>query len=387
MSDRADVPDVIALMDAAYTAALDPSCWTTLVERIAARLGGLAVLCVRDADRLSLVLTWAVVKGTVPEPLLGDPALRAWMGRAPDATSATTSGRSLLDAASDEAREWRRPLVRARGCLHATTPLLREDVLQSTLTVVRPDDAPFTPGERALLEAIAPHLRRAVRIAHRLHALSPLEGDAELALDRLRMGVLVLDADLNVLIANQTARSILDAGSGVRQVRGKLVIAERAVQESLVRFVKTCGGGTEPKSEAGSGTLAVHGPLGRSLSLLVAPMGERRTRGGAAPPERSVVFISDPDASVDTPDGVFESMFELTSAQARVAVLLMQGNSAEQCAQSLGCSLSTVRSHLKRVFEKTGTTRQSELVKLLLGSPTVAHHRVRAPGSPARAKA
>lgn len=366
---EADGGGLLAVIDAAYEAALDPGAWPELLERIASRLNGLAVLCSRDETRRSLTLTWARVEGAVPERLLTDPRAQAWMG---DPKAGVTSGRTLLDADSEEAADWRRPLGHIHGCIRATISVARGEGVQSTLTVVRAESARFTPGERAWMDLVAPHLRRAIRIAYRLQALGPLEGDARMALDRMRMGVLVLDADLNVLLANRTAESILGAASGLRRLRGKLVISDRAAHARLAAHVRSSPDGGSPGEAVGGGSLRVEGP-GRSLTLLVAPLGDRSDERGCA--HRSVVFVSDPDAAIDTPDGLFETLFDLTETQARVAVLLMQGHTPEQCAQALGSALSTVRTHLKRIFQKTGTTRQSELVRLLLSSPAAAHHR------------
>lgn len=60
-------------------------------------------------------------------------------------------------------------------------------------------------------------------------------------------------------------------------------------------------------------------------------------------------------------------LFDLTPAEARVARGIAMAQTPETIAASLGISLETVRSHLKRIMGKTGTTRQAELVLLLSG--------------------
>jgi DNA-binding CsgD family transcriptional regulator len=60
-------------------------------------------------------------------------------------------------------------------------------------------------------------------------------------------------------------------------------------------------------------------------------------------------------------------LFDLTPAEARVARGIAMAQTPEMVAASLGSSLETVRSHLKRIMHKTGTTRQAELVLLLSG--------------------
>jgi DNA-binding CsgD family transcriptional regulator len=60
-------------------------------------------------------------------------------------------------------------------------------------------------------------------------------------------------------------------------------------------------------------------------------------------------------------------LFDLTPAEARVARGIASAQTPEAVAQSIGISVETARSHLKRIMLKTGTTRQAELVLLLSG--------------------
>lgn len=71
---------------------------------------------------------------------------------------------------------------------------------------------------------------------------------------------------------------------------------------------------------------------------------------------------------VGAPDmRVLSGLFDLTPAEARVARGIALAQTPEMIAASLGISLETARSHLKRIMQKTGTTRQAELVLLLSG--------------------
>ena len=59
--------------------------------------------------------------------------------------------------------------------------------------------------------------------------------------------------------------------------------------------------------------------------------------------------------------------FGLTEAEITVAARLAVGTGGlKSIAASLGVSVSTIRTHLQRAFDKTGTHRQAELVRLLL---------------------
>jgi len=74
------------------------------------------------------------------------------------------------------------------------------------------------------------------------------------------------------------------------------------------------------------------------------------------------------DAGGVTREHVFRRLFGLTPAESRLAGILMKGKSLAQAAEELDSSIATVRTHLKRIFSKTGTCRQPQLVYLLLTS-------------------
>ncbi|NIQ01379.1 MAG: hypothetical protein GWM98_14070, partial [Nitrospinaceae bacterium] len=62
--------------------------------------------------------------------------------------------------------------------------------------------------------------------------------------------------------------------------------------------------------------------------------------------------------------------FGLTNAEAAVMHELDKGLNLDQIAESIHISKHTVRDHLKSIYQKTGTRRQVELVRLVFASPT-----------------
>ncbi len=65
-------------------------------------------------------------------------------------------------------------------------------------------------------------------------------------------------------------------------------------------------------------------------------------------------------------------VYGLTPAETRVAAAFVCGSSIVQVAQQHGICVETVRSHLKRIYQKLGTTRQAELVHLVLTKSRVS---------------
>jgi DNA-binding CsgD family transcriptional regulator len=85
--------------------------------------------------------------------------------------------------------------------------------------------------------------------------------------------------------------------------------------------------------------------------------------------ERAVaaIYVTDPEQVSERPEVVLIRLYGLTPAEAKVAALIVRGMSARQAAEGLAISYNTVKSHLKRVFAKTGTKRQGDLIRLIVG--------------------
>ena len=105
----------------------------------------------------------------------------------------------------------------------------------------------------------------------------------------------------------------------------------------------------------------------RPVSLLVWPMPDAGETGPDEP--IAIVFIGDPENPGEIDAMRLCDLYGLSRAEARVAALLAQGNRLDETAQILGVAYETVRKHLKQIFSKTGTDRQAELVRMLVGGP------------------
>ena len=92
--------------------------------------------------------------------------------------------------------------------------------------------------------------------------------------------------------------------------------------------------------------------------------GERS--GILAPFAASVaVFMQDPVEVPLMPGEAFARLHGLTGGELRVLLALSQGLDGMKSAEMLGISEPTVRTHLQRIFSKTGTSRQSDLLNML----------------------
>ncbi|MCZ8380666.1 helix-turn-helix transcriptional regulator [Mycobacterium sp. CPCC 205372] len=99
--------------------------------------------------------------------------------------------------------------------------------------------------------------------------------------------------------------------------------------------------------------------------IRILPLGKER-RGEQHTEPAALVTITDPDAEPVPQPQLWHRLYGFTKTESEVASQVMQGASPRDIASELCVSLSTVRTHLQHIFEKTKTHRQGELVRLLL---------------------
>jgi DNA-binding CsgD family transcriptional regulator len=121
------------------------------------------------------------------------------------------------------------------------------------------------------------------------------------------------------------------------------------------------------------GALLIPQASGRHpLTVVVTPL-SRASRPVGYTSAVVAVFISDPDEGIGSGQGLLSRLYKLTPAETLLTGELLQGKTLEEAADELGISLHTARTHLKHVFAKTDTRRQSELIRLLLMGPGQVH--------------
>lgn len=184
-------------------------------------------------------------------------------------------------------------------------------------------------------------------------------------LNHLSDGVLLLNRAGMVIFVNRIARRILLAEDGLMLREGRLA-AERPRDATRLRLLVTTmleGGG------GGAGR-----QFGLKRSSFRAPYllrGCRLEAGLDLDPEygaMAAIFVCDPEMPRRPSAAAVIALYDLTQAEARVAVDLAVGLSVDEIASGLKISRNTVHHHLRGLFRKTDTTRQVELVARLLAT-------------------
>lgn len=229
-------------------------------------------------------------------------------------------------------------------------------------SLYRPPAAdPFAAVQLDALRSLVPHLARAVRLRERLRAAARSELAAGIGsvLEQLPVGAFGLGDGGWVVTTNEAAQRVLAEQDGLALRQGRLACADRGCDRRLADAVDAAATG-----RAHGGDLAVVRPSGRRPYLVsVVPLSAPAAEGSGL---RAVGYVFEPDhampPAVDLRLAVF---FGLTPAERRVAVQVLQDCSPAEIAAHCGVSPETVRSQIKSLFAKTGTSRQSQLVRRL----------------------
>lgn len=272
-------------------------------------------------------------------------------------------GKAWLD--SDFYREYLKPLD-IRHLLGAD--IYTKEGIECRLRATRSVDArPFNGEDKALVRFLLPHLKRSIRLHARLDLL---ESERQLfagTVNRMLLGIINFDESGTLLETNQEAKRILAEKDGLTLSGNNLVVHSATEGRELQRMIKQALTPTPEPSVVEA--LAVTRPSGRSkLGVLVKaiPMGpwsESRRRPAVA------VFVRDPDANSAQPSHeMVRRLFELTRMEATLALLLAEGFTLDEAAEKMNVRRNTARTHLRSIFCKTGVTRQTMLVRLLLNS-------------------
>ena len=251
-------------------------------------------------------------------------------------------------------REWARP----QGLVDfVSTVLDKSDTNVAMFGVFRHErDGLADEGARRRMALIAPHIRRSVMIG-RLIELKHTESTAFEVLDGLSAGIFLVNGDGSVIHANLAGNNMLGNGNLLRSNGGRLTVEDARVAQTMREGFAV----TRPLTSTTGERYVGH--------LLPLNSGKRRDTGigyGAA----AALFVR--KAALQTPSApeVIAKTFNLTPTELRVLLAIVEVGGVPEVASALGIAVTTVKSHLGRLFEKTGVTRQAELVKLVAGYST-----------------
>jgi DNA-binding CsgD family transcriptional regulator len=257
-----------------------------------------------------------------------------------------------------------------RDCLNLN--MIKRPGLVCGLVVTRRDNAPlFDADEKRLVETLSPHFRRAVMI-------NDVADKGRLALtlykkmlDQLATAVFLIGLGGKVEFSNGKAEDLLRDGNFLLSRGGRLTTARSPVgavkmDEALSRAAI---------GDAALGIAGIGVPLlgvdGARAAAYVLPLGKSEVRNEMGK-GYCAVFVAQRGEHLPVLSEVLRTLYDLTPTEAKISVLIADGSKPLDLSQALDLSINTIRTHLSRVFSKTGTKDQLGLVELVKGlSPPV----------------
>jgi len=370
-------PDARALplIELIYRAAVIPDLWNEFLEALSDELGapvigmnlevpGLPavgrVYRVNSPERFGAVFTEYALRGEIPWDLSKVRGTRFHPGSElyPDA--------DLLE--TDFYRDYMEPqglsaplglvMGRVRGQLVATMGIYP-----------RTEGRDLTVEDRVLLDTLAPHLSQAYSIHRRLRSQEHHREAAAEVIDRLPTGVIFIGGEGTLVSSNRAAERIfaLEDGLATREGHPYATIpsSRHEFESALAGVLHRSEGGADA-----SRVLRIPRPSGRRAFTALVTRLQAASEVGYARDAVAVIFVSDHDDHQEGTQELIVNLYGLTMAEAELAVLLCEGKTLEGAAAHRGVTLNTARSQLKRVFAKTGTSRQTDLVRLVLTGVT-----------------
>jgi DNA-binding CsgD family transcriptional regulator/PAS domain-containing protein len=220
---------------------------------------------------------------------------------------------------------------------------------------------------RRRMDALTPHLRRAVRIRDTLGRRSVEAAALADAVDAMATAMLLVDDSGRIVHANAGAETLLAERAVIRQHCGQLIVTESRADKALLQAIEAARIGDAAIGAKGIAlSLAGAGKDPWLADVLPLTAGARR---GAASSHGAVaaIFVRKAALDLSSPCEALAKAFRLTSGELRVLTAVIEIGGLPKVAQALGISETTAKTHLHHVFAKTGTNRQADLVRLVAG--------------------
>ena len=247
--------------------------------------------------------------------------------------------------------------------------LVRRPDLYSWICIRRPNSfGAFGAADVRAAKRIAPHFGRAVRLRAKIKSERTVNRTLCEALECVGCGVLTVDAQGRVISANRTAEIILKVNDGLLFWRGKIACERQQDSAKLQSALKAA---SQPlSSDQGPGTdFAVSRRTGRPLTVHLIPLPSRPAWSSFTSSRAvAVLFLVDPELESRRGVDAVVNGYGLTTAEGNVLREIFRCSGLLEAAAKLGVAEATARTHLQRIFSKTDTRNQAELVRLVMRS-------------------
>lgn len=356
-----------------YDAAIEPALWQQALANICAYVGGHSgVLFWHDAAAESAQALYLYND----DPQYTRLYFEKYLPMNPVFPAATFMAEGVVHSTTDfiskdelEATRFYKEWIAPQGIADSLAVNLEKGLTRSSLLNIRMEASlGFENDEaHARMALLVPHLQRAVTIGRLFDQSRAIEQALTTALDHVEAAVFLVGSDGAISFANDPAKKMLDEATLVR-VSGNALHAIADDADRILRDIFMAAA----KGDASVGVRGVAVPLTSSSEerwfAHVLPLTSgRRQEAGQANHAVAAIFIRNTVPNAPPPLEAIAKLYKLTAGEIRVLDAVLRVNGVRAIAEALGLSQATVKTHLQNVFRKTGTKRQSDLIKLVAG--------------------
>ncbi|MEI9988606.1 MAG: LuxR C-terminal-related transcriptional regulator [Rhizomicrobium sp.] len=339
------------MIGAIYDCILDRRCWSNVFELLCPRIGA-AMAIYRQTPTLLVQhgiapQAWSTYQSEFGRSNPWSEAALLYLREGDMRTLYRT-----VDIAEFRRTRFYRELVVPQGWGDSIGGMLsRTTSSLAFIAMIRPErDGPYGDGEVGIMKTLLPHARKAAKLGWLFEdQRAKLSGMAAFV-ERIKGAALLIDGAGRIAYANAAAEQLLSDGVLLREQNRILLPRDAAVRDALRRAWS--GEANIPFIK-----LARH-PQGSRILSVIPPSDES---GGHA-----IVLVSAPEAGLPLPGPILMEAYGLTVAEIRVLVGLVKGQAIAELAREFGVTQRTVKAHLQKIFAKTGTRRQSDLIREVL---------------------
>jgi len=231
----------------------------------------------------------------------------------------------------------------------------------------------YSEAELERMGMITPHIVRAIRISDSLHVSRLTSEILETGLEALTTGIYFISRQSRVVYLNRQAREQVRYGRVLRLVDDQLVATDRGSQKLLQAEFDKIENDLELNDRAGCSVALADGAGSGYVAHVLPLRGVRQSRIAEHFAAIAAIFVQDPATAPSLANAAFSKLYGLTDGEQRLLNGLVPGLSLAEAARPLGISEATAKTHLRRIFAKTKTSKQAELLYLLMTStpPTI----------------
>lgn len=359
------------LVGTIYDAALEPAAWPGAIQQLTTFIGGLAG-CLLTYDACSEA--GEVFYGFGDQPSYRQlyfskyiqhdpvgPALLAADVGAIVSNSDVTPTNEFLD--TQFYQEWMRP----QGWIdNVFCPLVKSPTGVTTLAIARGGrDSSAIEQVRERMRLIARHVRHAVSIGGLIGTHNSAAASLADSLDGISAATIFVNHTGRIVHANTRGVGMLSEGTLLRSVGGRFALHDAEANRRLREIFAPCTDGNIAISRGGI-TIPLMARNDMRYVLRILPLASPRRRAIAEAHRASaIIFVHRTAVAPLSQPEALRAHLQLTPSEFRVLLTLARISSVREVAETLHLSQATVKTHLHRIFTKTGARRQSDLIRLV----------------------